>query len=706
MRREGLPEDAPYDEDGYSVPMEYFKYNPDWRRLVREFQEDLGAGRYDPQWIAEATQAMEERSRGDFDQYKEDQYEEFWGQKQKLNSRELAGDSARIKLADLAEHGIIRVGDIFSYTRAIGRKHEEDRILIEKDVRVAKINGPVLTMAIPPGQLKYARHLPTPQVTPAKPAVNHNAAPTVEYNHTVSELKSSSGQQLKPLIENDLDALILEGYKPNEDEKIPKKNMPLTQDIADVAMQTANEDSGTDGQQPNSLHVPAVDAQEDAQKDAALSQPIGQDPDFAKNGNLRQEDTGAIKQDNTLCNGSENPQKIAKPIANDASAPDFPAKMPAPNSTTPTKPSSKCIVPPPQSQGPIEDVIYFEIRALNQLDDRIVDIDGRKRSKDHRSPNSWKIMRGKRNNQDLGSLFEMREEFFVRQDPTIVKMPKQGSETVKPKAVKNSKSPQKMKAKEDAESSSEQPQSESDWEPGTSESARKSKRSKKWKIVEMIESAEGPLAQSKLQELEMEDEMKPKRPRTAKNSKFSNAAGHEDVSEPTGVIPAGDNSMMREDGENQMDEPTSKRKVETLEKVTPEDGNVSEAVDQTVAKETETEPQARVEAPSEMLPSVDQTSTGDTSKDAEECEESKPEKPPSAKKATASRKPRTPKQTKKALNPKSANRDSARGTKTKNTPPLEGPKAQGELTEEFPPKEEAYTSRSGRKTKRRVNYKE
>lgn len=133
-----LPEDAPFNVDGYSVPMTYFRHDPDWRRLVREFQEDLGAGRYEPQWQKQATQAMEERAAGKFDKFKEDQFEAFWGQKQKVNADDRAGDSSKIKLADLVQAGRIKVGDILSFRRVFEKKGEgaEGKWMIEKEIKV------------------------------------------------------------------------------------------------------------------------------------------------------------------------------------------------------------------------------------------------------------------------------------------------------------------------------------------------------------------------------------------------------------------------------------------------------------------------------------------------------------------------------------------------------------------------------------------
>ena len=68
-----------------------------------------------------------------------------------------------------------------------------------------------------------------------------------------------------------------------------------------------------------------------------------------------------------------------------------------------------------------EDDILHSISNLSQLEHKIVDIDGRFNSKDIGIQNTWKNFRGIRNHQDLGSLFEMREDFFVYKHPRIVK---------------------------------------------------------------------------------------------------------------------------------------------------------------------------------------------------------------------------------------------------------------------------------------------
>ena len=144
--RETLPPNVPINPDGYSIPMTFFKYDPDFRRGIREFQEDLASGRLDPKWQADAAEAMEERARGEFDAYKEDQFEAFWGQKQKLDHDALAGESTKIKLDLLIQNGIFKVGDYFSYSRVFGRG--KSGVLIEKDCKVSQVLNPPSVSAL------------------------------------------------------------------------------------------------------------------------------------------------------------------------------------------------------------------------------------------------------------------------------------------------------------------------------------------------------------------------------------------------------------------------------------------------------------------------------------------------------------------------------------------------------------------------------
>jgi hypothetical protein len=116
------------------IPDNFIRYSNNWRDGVRQFQLDLENGRYDPEWLQQAQDAREQRERGEFDNFKEREYEEFWGQKQKVFNRAAAGESARVKLGTLISEGVILLGDIWRFNYVYGRG--PGRIVIEKEVRV------------------------------------------------------------------------------------------------------------------------------------------------------------------------------------------------------------------------------------------------------------------------------------------------------------------------------------------------------------------------------------------------------------------------------------------------------------------------------------------------------------------------------------------------------------------------------------------
>lgn len=129
----------PPTEDGTEtklppIPESFLRYSNHWRDGVRQFQVDLQNGRYDPEWLRQAEEALQERAEGEFDKFKEEEFEQFWGQKQKLNYGVIAGESSRVKLATLIDEGVIRIGDVWKYSRAFGKG--AGRLMVEKEARV------------------------------------------------------------------------------------------------------------------------------------------------------------------------------------------------------------------------------------------------------------------------------------------------------------------------------------------------------------------------------------------------------------------------------------------------------------------------------------------------------------------------------------------------------------------------------------------
>lgn len=137
ITRDNLPEED-YDALIALLPAEFIVYrtttdvsgedpkpqiNPElyecvfFKEAVRNFQNDLGAGKYEPAYISKGKEARRKRLAGDFDSWKDAQFELHWGDKQRLYSEAIAGESSKIRLITLIKHHQFRVGDVFSMRR-------------------------------------------------------------------------------------------------------------------------------------------------------------------------------------------------------------------------------------------------------------------------------------------------------------------------------------------------------------------------------------------------------------------------------------------------------------------------------------------------------------------------------------------------------------------------------------------------------------
>ena len=358
-----LPENVPVADDGYSIPFHWLRYDPDFRRGIREFQEDLGAGRLDPKWLAEAAEAMEERANGEFDAFKEKNYEEFWGQKQKLSREALAGESTTLKLEVMIEHGLFRVGDELVFSRAIGKG--VDRKLFEKEcsvqasiahllgsltngVQIVKLGRKTMTVAIPPGRQKFSRSLITPKPSP------NPKKPLKRFGANSSKVISASAQDHN-------EPAILNGDANEETNIESPKEDPLVGNSTSKLNAISTESS----------------THHDILGETAIDAPM------------------------------EPPQNVSK----------------APSEAA----NSLSSLSEPPADPPADEPVLHEFNNLKQLNDKIIELDGRlnpKSSKEVPAVSPWKLIRVKRNNQDLGTMFEMREEFYVYKLPHLNKKSK------------------------------------------------------------------------------------------------------------------------------------------------------------------------------------------------------------------------------------------------------------------------------------------
>ncbi|KAK7535554.1 Asx homology domain-containing protein [Phyllosticta citricarpa] len=138
-----------------NIPQQMLASNSALLSDIAMFGEDLREGRLDPDWQRDGQIAMEMRARGDFDEWKIQEMESFWGQKQKLQHDVLAGESSKIKLEELVREGTVQVGDVWLYKRTFGRA--KDSVVVEKEATVVSITDDhKLVFRFPPGTAKFS----------------------------------------------------------------------------------------------------------------------------------------------------------------------------------------------------------------------------------------------------------------------------------------------------------------------------------------------------------------------------------------------------------------------------------------------------------------------------------------------------------------------------------------------------------------------
>lgn len=126
-----------YGSDGKPrISPDFLKYDPNWSYYVSRFQEDISEGRNDPTWISQARQASEQRQNGDFDNFKDEEYEVFWGVKQKVAYNVVAGQSSALSLNTLFKENVLRRGDIWVLRRKVAGADGAAATIAEKEMMV------------------------------------------------------------------------------------------------------------------------------------------------------------------------------------------------------------------------------------------------------------------------------------------------------------------------------------------------------------------------------------------------------------------------------------------------------------------------------------------------------------------------------------------------------------------------------------------
>lgn len=159
--------------------------NDAFRSAFAELQEDLANGSYEPAYVKEAERAMEQRlgSMADVvDKWKDEQFEEYWGQKQAVFFGD-AGEAAKVSLWELCQHKLFQNGDVFEYKRGFADGPQVEKICtLEKVVILdnapgvaTKKDACTLTFRVPRKTRKFSTGVPKFQDMEGKDAAGQDA---------------------------------------------------------------------------------------------------------------------------------------------------------------------------------------------------------------------------------------------------------------------------------------------------------------------------------------------------------------------------------------------------------------------------------------------------------------------------------------------------------------------------------------------------
>ncbi|KAL1987163.1 hypothetical protein VTN96DRAFT_4769 [Rasamsonia emersonii] len=428
------PDPDPDDPDAKipPLPQEFLRYDNNWRYGVRQFQVDLEAGRYDPEWLRQAAQAMKERAEGKFDKFKEEEFEQFWGQKQKLDYGVIAGESSKVKLETLIQHGVVRVGDVWKYSRVFGKKGDAERVFVEKEAKILAIDGSNLTFAVPAGQRVFLSNthdiiqnndIPKKEGSDEDVSKNQTKVDSkseTEINRDVTQEASASTETNG--LNNDAQALV--DHDGDDSRVINLEPKPEAKEDQEIAMQEPIPEASSNAPAPEEKPVVKKRGRGRPRKRKASDLASGDiTAEVAKNvsGNappapppaletVENHDSHSKSEEDVQVVGSSAPEPrnehSTAPIEISCTTPE------------PSNPSSTTAAPPPEKPQQEEqeviprDIIIRNVAGPSALTRKILEIDGR--IKDPPNGNAWKEIRCYRNNQDMGSLWEVRQAWYVR----------------------------------------------------------------------------------------------------------------------------------------------------------------------------------------------------------------------------------------------------------------------------------------------------
>ncbi|KAJ5248883.1 hypothetical protein N7468_000334 [Penicillium chermesinum] len=459
------PEPNPDDPSSGIPPLpdSFVRYSNNWRDGIRQFQLDLQNGRYNPEWLRQAEEARIQRENGEFDAFKEREFEEFWGQKQKLNKSLLSGESSRVSLEALVDAGVIQIGDVWRFEHAFGKG--DDRVLVEKEARVQEINGSKLTFVVPGGHRVFLSstahtaqaHAPLDANDGQKPELIKEPPFKVEEGHPGHpENEPDKGENLPANIPEFASAptylekqsgLVLdeslhqkpsqEGERTNSGQRVVKVEIPVSnrvdkeqpKGLEDLAGSIIAEPSDGHTEDDSSLsnNPPGEGNTENNVEVVLPAEPQGTSaPSSSDPASVNAIDSAAIPPHHenrdymkleTVMEAQDipsQPETSSEPQITLDPEPqrDLMANIGPQHEACPSTASSPLSSPPPSpaAEPEADEVIIQNVATPNMLVGKILEIDGRKAGS--RASNSWKEIRCYRKNQDMGSLWDVRLAWF------------------------------------------------------------------------------------------------------------------------------------------------------------------------------------------------------------------------------------------------------------------------------------------------------
>ncbi|EGE07469.1 hypothetical protein TEQG_06596 [Trichophyton equinum CBS 127.97] len=409
-----------------------------WRDATRQFQLDLANGKYDPQWQKQAHKAVKERAEGKFDAKKERDFEAFWGQKQRYHTNVPAGDSATVDFKTLVTNDLATDPNQFSarYESCV-----DNKAIVETSIHQNR-SGVNTAMDIDPSD-------------DVSPCVESKAAKDI-YGHThmrflgkpfIDELLDDSDdcsimsdppdmideiddadfhrslQELGPLPPSNTPYVPFNlKADPSDSRKVTSSTGP---EVAVVGVLPTGHTDATNGTRPeqSNLLMPKDDTCESPtlMKTAIATETESQVSEVS------------LQAHTSQSNGQESIRPkvdIDDNTQTETRAPDiWPETSNQPNLGSPgtlsTKPAATLEVPDktslpsegkeapvPESPNSVEPVIFPGVTGPMSLIRKIHELDGRESSA--RVANAWMLFRCIRNNQDMGTLWEVRHSWYTR----------------------------------------------------------------------------------------------------------------------------------------------------------------------------------------------------------------------------------------------------------------------------------------------------